>query len=180
MKKEIWKPIIGYESNYIISNFGQVKNIKTGKILKGDINNAGYKRITLFTPIKKRFFVHRLVAMHFVKGFDVELVVNHIDGNKLNNNADNLEWVTRSENDLHAYQNNLRHIHCPYINGGMYYQVFDLTNGALIKEYSNQKEICTDYNIDKQTIRAGCVRGWLYKDWHCKKLGKIGIKRCFR
>ena len=59
---EKWKDIIGYEGYYQISNFGNVRNVQTNKILIGDTNNAGYKRVTLYKPIKKRFFIHRLVA----------------------------------------------------------------------------------------------------------------------
>ena len=89
--KEIWKPIKGYENNYEISNFGNVRNKKTKQILTGDVNNAGYRRVTLYVPIKKRFFIHRLVAYHFCEGFNEEFVVNHKDGNKLNNHINNLE-----------------------------------------------------------------------------------------
>lgn len=105
-----WKDIKGYENYYQISNNGQVKNIKTNKILTGDINSAGYKRVILYTPNKKRFFIHRLVAEHFCnKPLNYkELVVNHIDGNKLNNDYKNLEFITRSENDKHAFKLNLR------------------------------------------------------------------------
>ena len=104
---EIWKDIIGYEGYYQISNLGNVKNIQTNKILIGDTNNLGYRRVTLYTPIKKRFFVHRLVALHFCEGANDELVVNHIDGNKANNLPSNLEEVTISRNTKHAYENNL-------------------------------------------------------------------------
>ena len=62
----------------------------------------------MYKPIKKRYFIHRLVAIHFCEGYSEELVVNHIDGNKNNNKATNLEWVTRSENDKHAYKMKLR------------------------------------------------------------------------
>lgn len=105
---EEWKDIIGYGGYYQVSNYGNIKNIHTNKILIGDTNSLGYKRVTLYTPIKKRFFVHRLVALHFCDGYRESLVVNHIDGNKTNNNSKNLEWVTRSKNDLHAYKLNLR------------------------------------------------------------------------
>ncbi len=89
--KENWKPIKGYESNYEISDMGNVRNKKTKKIIIGDKNNMGYRRVILYTPVKKRFFVHRLVAYHFCRGYREDLVVNHKDGNKLNNKASNLE-----------------------------------------------------------------------------------------
>lgn len=99
---EIWKDIKDYEGYYQISNYGRVKNIQTNQLLNGDINSAGYKRVVLYTPKRKRFFIHRLVALNFCNGYSENLVVNHIDGNKLNNHYMNLEWITRSENDLHA------------------------------------------------------------------------------
>lgn len=66
---EEWKDIKDYEGYYQISSYGQAKNIKTGQILKGDINNIGYKRVYLYVPVKKRFFIHRLVALHFCEGY---------------------------------------------------------------------------------------------------------------
>ena len=87
---EEWKDVKGYEGYYQISSYGRVKNIQTGQILKGDTNNIGYKRVWLYVPVKKRFFIHRLVAFHFCEGYQENLVVNHKDGNKLNNIAENL------------------------------------------------------------------------------------------
>ena len=105
---EIWKDIEGYEGYYQISSMGNVKNVKTNKLLLGDVNRVGYKRVILCSPVKKRFFVHRLVAYHFVDGYQDELVVNHKDGNKTNNCVDNLEWATSKENIIHSYKNKLQ------------------------------------------------------------------------
>lgn len=110
MIKEEWKSLDDFP-NYIISNLGNVKNIKTNKYLVGDHNTMGYRRVVLREKgFSKRYFVHRLVAYLFVEGYSENLVVNHIDGNKQNNVFTNLEWVTRSENDIHAFKNNLRDI----------------------------------------------------------------------
>ena len=178
--KEIWKPIKGYENNYEISNFGNVRNKKTKQILTGDVNNAGYRRVTLYVPDKKRFFIYRLVAYHFCEGFNEEFVVNHKDGNKLNNNADNLEWVTRSENDLHAFRNDLRHVHVPFNNGDTYYQVLDYSTGTLIKEYNSRQSLIEDYPMSRNTFQLSINRGWFFKDWHNKQLGKYKIIRYFK
>ena len=99
---EIWKD---FENNYSVSNKGNVKNNKTNKFITGDKNSVGYRRIT--TP-NKRYFIHRLVAEMFIPNPNNKPIVNHKDGNKLNNNVENLEWVTRSENDLHAFNLNFR------------------------------------------------------------------------
>ena len=87
---------------YQVSNYGNVKGQK-GNILKGSINNAGYKRIGLYSDGKAVFkFVHRMVMETFSPCANSDdLIVNHKDGNKLNNNVDNLEWVTPSENQKH-------------------------------------------------------------------------------
>jgi hypothetical protein len=111
MEQEKWKKLKekGYE-NYSISNFGRVKNTRTDIILKPYKNNFGYNTVNLYNTIIKKqkiFSIHRLVALYFVKG-NKSLIVNHKDGNKLNNNYTNLEWVTYSENNSHAYRMNLR------------------------------------------------------------------------
>ena len=118
MIKEIWKDIPEYEGLYQISNYGQIKSLtfinkqckkKREKILKSYINNRGYKIIKLTkNKTKKAFFIHRLVAENFIDNLENKKEVNHIDGNKLNNNVKNLEWCTRSENMHHAYEIGLR------------------------------------------------------------------------
>lgn len=178
-EKEIWKQIKGYEGYYSISNLGNVRNDKTQKLLIGDTNGIGYKRVILHQPVKNRYFIHRLVAYHFVEGFNDGLVVNHKNGLKTDNRAINLEWVTRSENDLHAYKNNLRHVHNSGHKGDMYYQVFDYVTGALIKEYATQSDLQTDYPMCQSTVVTSCKRGWFYGNWK-QKSHKIGIRRIFK
>ena len=111
---EEWKSISNYENLYEISNFGNVRsldknrayknttrNIK-GKILKS-CNCLGYKILTLSKDnIKTNYRVHRIVAEHFINNPDNKPYVNHIDGNKSNNQYSNLEWVTAKENTEHS------------------------------------------------------------------------------
>lgn len=99
--EEIWKPVKGYENLYFVSNLGNIKNNR--RVLKIHPQNSGYLQITFTKEGKrKKFLVHRLVAEAFKPTNDCTLIVNHIDGNKLNNVVNNLEWCTNSENIIHA------------------------------------------------------------------------------
>lgn len=151
---EIWKDIVGYEDNYQISNYGNVKNKITGKILIGDKNNIGYRRVILYQPKKKRFFVHRLVALHFVDGYKENLVINHIDGNKENNHYKNLEWVTRSENDLHAFRLGLRHTYPSQFKYRI--EQFDLKTNQTIHVFENINECTNTLHVARTNIYACC------------------------
>lgn len=95
---EEWKTIEGYE-NYEVSTAGQVRNKKTGKILKQWKNNRGYLKVNLCKNGKQKCFsVHRLVAIHFITNPHNLPEVNHINENKEDNSVDNLEWCTRQYN----------------------------------------------------------------------------------
>ena len=99
------KDIKGYEGLYQISSDGYVISLKTKRAMQPYINNSGYACLKLSRQGKaKSFTLHRLVALSFVNGYSHDLEVNHIDGNKLNNAASNLEWVTKGENLKHKYK----------------------------------------------------------------------------
>lgn len=89
-------------NNYLVSEYGDVKNSK-GLMMKPDITYKGYKKITLSG---KKWYIHRLVAMLWINNPQNKPQVNHIDMNKVNNHYSNLEWVTNTENTLHAYSIN--------------------------------------------------------------------------
>ncbi|HFI4796497.1 TPA: NUMOD4 domain-containing protein [Elizabethkingia anophelis] len=104
----IWKPVVGYEEKYHVSEFGLVLNILNNKILKQGYNHKGYPKVTLYEKSKtKTVFVHRIVAFAFIDNPQNKETVNHKDGNKLNNHFSNLEWNTIEENNKHAIENKL-------------------------------------------------------------------------
>lgn len=103
---EIWATVENF-TNYKISNLGRVKNVRTNTIKKLDYSRA-YAQVSLYNKGQnKKFLIHRLVATAFCSNPKNKNFVNHIDGNKLNNHANNLEWVTASENMVHAFSNSL-------------------------------------------------------------------------
>lgn len=105
--KEIWKDVIGFEGIYKISSFGNLKNKK--RLLTNTLDKDGYVRNSLYKNGKvKHTKRHRLVAIAFIKNPLNKKSVNHIDGNKLNNNISNLEWATHQEQEIHAYKNGLK------------------------------------------------------------------------
>jgi hypothetical protein len=104
-----FKKIEGYP-NYMVCSDGYVVNTDTGIVLKGAAHfKTGYVKVCIYSPEHKPKTVslHRLVAQAFCDRTADKTEVNHIDGNKLNNCAENLEWVTRDENLLHAYNTGL-------------------------------------------------------------------------
>lgn len=104
---ETYKDIIGYEGKYQISNLGNVLNSRQ-KLIKPIVSNTGYIRIGLRNQGKKLFSVHRLVAIAFIPNPNNKPHINHIDGIKSNNCVNNLEWVTQSENEIHAHKTGLK------------------------------------------------------------------------
>ena len=135
LNMEEWKRIPNYP-NHLVSNFGRIKSIdsidalgrkRIGKVLKQIDNGKGYLGVCLKNG-EPRKYVHRYVAMAFCIGYKPSLHVNHKDGNKSNNNADNLEWVSRSENDLHKKRNLEWHR----------YPILDSATGIF---YANAKEL---------------------------------------
>ncbi len=118
--KEIWKDIPGYEGLYQASNKGRIKSFwfwsnvvnqrfYREKILKPKISKDKCSRVELWRAgSNKTCLTYRLVLCAFTnKPYDYEMTVNHIDGNRLNNNLSNLEWMPLEDNIKHAFENGL-------------------------------------------------------------------------
>jgi hypothetical protein len=148
---EIYKEL-PFCKNYLCSNYGNVKSKRYNKPLKGELNNSGYKRVQIGNSNNKHF-IHKLVALVFLKSNPLKLFVNHKDGNKLNNNSNNLEWVTRSENEIHAYSIGLK---TPkkgenHHNSKLYQsEVIEIKD--LISKGYNCTYISNIYNVNRKTI----------------------------
>lgn len=147
MENEKWVKIDNFD--YYISNYGNVKN-KDGKLRKLKMDRYGYLTIGLWKNGKAKYFtVHRLVAIHFIENPENKPQVNHIDGNKLNNNINNLEWNTAGENTYHAYKNNLIKHYNRKINQ------YDL-DGNFIKTWDSAKDVEIKTNIHNSAICNCC------------------------
>lgn len=183
--KERWMPINVFEEYYLISDLGRVKTLYRRifwenrgyqdilpRILKPDINHLGYHRVSLANNGKSmRIFVHRLVAEHFIPRMNKKQnQVNHIEGIKSDNRFFKLEWVTCSENRLHAI-----HVLKIKVSGG--------TNlkGSLSRfakkvicintntTYNSVIDASAELNIPYSSITSNCrgimksVRGYVFK-----------------
>ena len=99
---ETFVKIEGFE-NYEVSNLGKVRNMKSGRTLKPQLNPNGYLGLCLYENNKrKRLLLHRIIATAFIDNPGKKPQVNHIDENKLNNDLSNLEWCTERENAIHG------------------------------------------------------------------------------
>lgn len=113
--KRVWKPLvykgIDLTERFLVSNEGEIYSIKSDKILKKTLNKStGYFGVCVSNGGRKNKLLiklHIAVACMFCGGYKENLIVNHIDGNKMNNSFENLEWVTSKENTRHAMENDL-------------------------------------------------------------------------
>jgi hypothetical protein len=142
LEGEIWKNVVVTPTgktidNYYVSSLGRFKNSK-GVIMENyKPHHSGY----IFVRVNKdKYLLHRLVASAFIENPHLKPVVNHIDGNKINNNSANLEWVTIQENNQHNHNVGLIKVFTRKI--GQYN-----LEGELIKEYNAIVEAMRETNI---------------------------------
>ena len=162
--KEVWKDLKGFEGKFKISSTGIILNKNNNAKVKTRISKDGYVYVSLYYN-KKSYIktLHGLVAKTFInKDDNNNLEVNHIDGNKLNNNIDNLEWITHKDNIKHAWNNKLfepvREASRRYGKDNPFAKSviqYDL-NMNKIKEYSCIAEAVRKTKINKTSIGKCC------------------------
>ena len=178
--QEIWKDIKGYEGMYQVSNLGRVKSIRSkdsiGRkrklgLLSLQIHQGYVNTRLMKNGIRKTVRIHRLVAQAFLKRVNGKPEINHIDGNKENNNVKNLEWVSRSENVKHAYNNGLIKQTSKRRNDYRSKPIMQILNNEIINEFPSAMEASRKLGFPQGNI-SRCCRGkqktaygylWKYK-----------------
>lgn len=168
---EIWKDIAGYEGLYQVSNMGRVKSLERTRNMNNPnakspafapVNeriltfgkSLGYRRVILAKDgVNRGFRVHKLVALAFIPNPENKTQINHKDGDKHNNRAENLEWVTPSENQQHALKTGLR-------NGLKWRKTVNQysLDGTFIRSWAGYVEINETLGFAKQAI-CHCCKG---------------------
>ena len=162
----MFKDIECSNGKYSIDEYGNVKRNDTGKILRYFINNKGYKCVDLMIDgTKKRFLVHRLVAMTFVPNIHNERLVNHKDNNPLNCYVENLEWCSYSYNNKYGYicgnrtytdkQREARKRPKVYLHKKVRQYTKD---GIFVKEYKSVTEASKQLGCSISSV-ANCAKG---------------------
>lgn len=157
---ENWLPIAGYEGLYEVSDMGGVRSLKrattSGKVLVQRSGTGGYLRVCLCkNNHKKTFVVHRLVASAFIENPEHKPEVNHKNGIRTDNRASNLEWVTRSENERHAYKILGKSPHAYWKDKPRRFarKFTDEQVRLIRKDTRPNSEIASEYGVSKTAIR---------------------------
>lgn len=181
--REIWKDIKGLEGKYQISNKGRVKSLHYNwsdckKVLIPQEQKTGYLCVNIGGKLRT---IHRLVAEAFIENPNHLPQVNHIDGNKQNNRIENLEWISASDNLIHAYKSGLKVATSNHLKKKILQ--FDL-DGNFLKEWECTKDIERNLSIHHSNISA-CCKGrlktsggyiWRYADdWKSKEIDCMAL-----
>lgn len=169
---EEWRPVVGYEGLYEVSDLGRVKSLdrvimrKNGRpiTVKGKIKEPtkwnydyDYLEVKLSkNGVDKTIFVHQLVAKTFIPNPNGCDVVHHIDRNQKNNRVDNLEWMTKPEHDaLH------------YVEYSKRVDQIDCITGEILYQFASTQEVERELGYDHRSISQCCNGGYKHKGkWH--------------
>jgi hypothetical protein len=178
MYQEIWKPIEGYNGDYLISNYGRIKSFKSyiPIVLKLSKNNDGYLQVHLFKYGAAKYFkVHRLVAETFIENPNPEKYnqINHIDENKENNHHSNLEWCDCQYN-------------AEYSNAKKYKILFPDNHKEII---FNLCKFCRENSLNQGSMNRTFKKGYFHKGFKILEIiekdeiikkGKVKNKKQFK
>lgn len=183
---EEWRDVVGYEGKYWISSFGRI--ITNSPLyglcfVKGEKpNSTGHIRVDLYRHCKrKRIYIHRLVALHFIDNPNGYNEVDHIDGNPTNNHYTNLRWCTHLENMNNpntVWKQGLANLG-KYNNPKTSKKIVQLNNGVFVKIFPSTKE-AERIGFISQSI-CKCCRGkikqhkgfqWMYFSDYEKLINK--------
>lgn len=166
-----WRPVVGYEGFYEVSDLGHVRRVARskgtwpGRVLKRTPNNHGYPRVTLFKRgAGKTALVHRLVLEAFVGPCPEGLEARHLDGDPLNSGLENLVWGTSAENEqdklAHGTSNHGERCGTSKLTETQVLEIHSLASAEELTQF----EIAAAYGIAQQTvseIKLGVRWGWL-------------------
>lgn len=158
-----FRDVVGYEDLYMVSDTGVVYSKRTEKVLKQWQHPHGYLHIATKiggrNGVNKCFKVHRFVAEAFIPNPEGKPFVNHLDGDKTNNNVSNLEWVTNSENMLHAFAMGLAKPR------QQEYKLTEEERAFVVSHYKPRdkqygaRALARKYSVDKTTILKYIAKG---------------------
>lgn len=162
---EKWKPVLGYENNYEVSDIASVRNVSTGKILKPRLMPNGYHSVSLCVSGKcTRYTLHRIVCEAFLGERPYGHEINHKDGNKINNNLSNLEYLTPKENMHHAIHTlKIQHVRGERVHTAKLTEKQVREIMGSLKNGGSTRRLAEAYGVAVRTIRAiKSGRNWSY------------------
>lgn len=155
-----WIKIEG-KPNYSVNEVGEIRNDKTGRILKARVGTSGYYQIMLGRKTSP-LYVHRIVAIAFIDNSDELPQVDHINGDKLDNRVENLRWVTVSENCWgHGYEGRIENRKKPIL-------AFNESLNKTI-QFDSRDDTTNYFKCNKSQLKynhlykKGLKKGWIFK-----------------